>query len=291
MFNQYFGYYLLKKDLLTPEQLSEVFTLERSVRPKLGVLAIDAGLMTVKQVEEVHGLQHRMDKKFGEIAISQGYLSSRQLEELLEAQKASRLSLSQVIIDKEFLSLTELAEALEGYKRESRLTPTLLTAMQNADSEAVAQAFTDFSAAGADAGLLHSYVALTLRNILRFVGEEPVIDPSAPPIAGWQISQEMTGPVAVASCLVLNAKVLIHLASRYSGENLVEVDELAKDSIAEFLNENNGIFCVNLSDKGLEAELQPPKIAEPKTAPADYFRIPLRFTFGQVDLYINIKQR
>ena len=92
MFNQYFGQYLLKKQLLTAEQLHDVLIHEHLARPKLGVLAIDAGLMTAEEVEEVHRLQHTMDKKFGEIAIFRGYLTTDQLEGLLDSQQIKRLN-------------------------------------------------------------------------------------------------------------------------------------------------------------------------------------------------------
>lgn len=291
MFNQYFGYFLLKKGLLTNEQLYDAFALERSVRPKVGVLAIDAGLLSAAQVEEVHSLQHRMDKKFGEIAIIQGYLTQEQLENLLTAQKVRRLSLSQAVIDRGYLSLSQLETALEAYRRESNLSSEQLTALHSGDYDTAARAFIDFSRAGVEANLLYHYAALMLRNIMRFVGEEPTIDPGAPAVEGWLMAQNMTGASDLYTGLVMDEQVLVELARRYSGEVISQADALAKDSVAEFLNENNGLFVVNMSDLTLEYELQPPVIAEnPFAAPVDkVFRIPLRLSFGQADLYVALK--
>jgi len=290
MFNQYFGYFLLKKGLLTTEQLYDAFALERSVRPKVGVLAIDAGLLSAAQVEEVQALQHRMDKKFGEIAIIQGYLTAEQLEDLLTTQKVKRLSLSQAVIDRGYLSLSQLEAALEGYKRESNLSPEQLTALHNGDYDSAVRAFVDFSKAGVEANLLYHYVALIMRNIMRFVGEEPIIDPNAPAVVGWLMTQNMTGASDLYTGLAMDEQVLVEMARRYSGEDISEPDALAKDSIAEFLNENNGLFVVNMSDRHLEYELQPPSVEKKTFAPAaKVFRIPLRLSFGQTDLYVALK--
>ncbi len=56
MINQYFGQYLFNKGILTAKQLFDVLAHERSVRVKLGVLAINAEVMTAIQVEKIHQL-------------------------------------------------------------------------------------------------------------------------------------------------------------------------------------------------------------------------------------------
>lgn len=291
MFSQYFGQYLLNKGLLTPEQLYDVLTYERSARAKFGVLAIDAGIMTAAQVEEVHQLQHRMDKKFGEIAITQGYMTLEQLEDLLESQTNRHLSLSQAIIDREYLSLGQLASALEGYKQDNKLTAKQLDAIYNADFDFdnIVRTFLDFSVAGSNREMLYDYVALMMRNFQRFLDEAPVIDMLGDKIKGWLVHQSMLGGTSIFAGLVMGDDVLLALARCYSGEDIAAVDDLAKDSIAEFLNETNGLFTVNMSERGLELDLKPQQILHVETVPVkESYRIPLRISGGQVDLYLAI---
>lgn len=289
MFNQYFGNYLLNKGLLSVDQLYDVFSAETSTRAKLGVLAIDAGLMNAAQVEEVHQLQHRMDKKFGEIALAQGYLTAGQLEDLLEAQKLKRLSLSQAVVDRGYLSLEQLQNALDTYKQETHIASRKHASPENADFAGISRMFVDFSPAGLNSDMLYDYVSLIMRNIVRFVGEQPVIDTAGRPVSGWLMSQGMTGEASMFTGLVLDEQVLTETARRYSGEPITEADALARDAIAEFLNETNGIFTVNMSDRGVELDLHPPTI-QPTTKISlhTHFRIPLRFSYGQADLYISI---
>jgi CheY-specific phosphatase CheX len=289
MFNQYFGQYLLKKQILTAEQLHDVLVHEHLARPKLGVLAIDAGHMTAEEVEEVNKLQHTMDKKFGEIAISRGYLTTDQLEGLLGSQQIRRLNLSQALIDKGYLTLAQLESALEKYKQDNRLTSGQLDSLYNADSGGIVRTFLDFSAAGPDADMLYNYVALVLRAILRFLSEEPIIDFNQPPAQGFLVSQNITGNVSLSTGLVMSDALLQEMASRYSGEKITAVNEFALDCISEFLNETNGIFAVNMSDQGLELDLEPPQKGKVGYSPAQgVFRIPLYSSDGLIDLYIAL---
>ena len=62
MLNQYFGYYLLNKGILTNLQLREILEAEQTVKVKLGVIAVNAGAMTAEQVEEIHNLQRTRDQ-------------------------------------------------------------------------------------------------------------------------------------------------------------------------------------------------------------------------------------
>ena len=290
MFSQYFGQYLLSKKILSPSQLNEVFHLEHSVKVKLGVLAINNGQMTAAQVEEVHETQRSKDLKFGEIALEKGYLTSQQLDDLLESQKRRQISLSQAIIDKGMLSLAELESTLTHYKKESRLTDEQFVALQSSDIDAIVHIFTDFSEYGPIASIHSSYLSLMVRNILRFLNEEVVLShkqalPATVP--GWLISQNIVGNGTMFTGLIMEDDVLIEIARRFSEEDIQTADSLAKDSVAEFLNVNNGIFIVNMSDQGTELDLTPQTVQHrPNLRLLNGCRIPLTLSFGKVDLLL-----
>ena len=180
MFNQHFGQYLLNQKIITAAQLIEVMDYERSVRVKLGVLAINAGLMTGAQVETVHHLQRLKDKRFGELAVEQGYLTYPQLEDLLQNQHSRHLGLSQVIIDKEYLTLEQLEGILISYKAESQLSEEQLQAIGVMNLDQAGVAVLDFSAAGSQEKVYHDYIGLLQRNIVRFLDVDPVLGKNEP---------------------------------------------------------------------------------------------------------------
>jgi len=291
MLNQYFGQYLLNNGILKAEQLYDAINAEQSVRIKIGVLAINAGYMTAEQVEKVHALQYAKDRRFGEMALEQGYLTGAQLDELLTSQEQRSLTLSQVIIDKGYLTLEQLEKALESYRAEAQLSAEQFKALQSMDFDAAVRILADFSSSGTNADLFYDYAALLLRNIVRFLNEIPV--PGLDSADGnlqcdWLACQEIRGEVTLFTGLAMDDDVLLKIAQRYSGEKLDEIDELARDSVAEFLNVNNGIFCVNLSENGLEADMLPQETR--KELPASIKKIAhmnIKTSLGQFTLLLG----
>lgn len=292
MFSQYFGQYLLNKKILTPEQLSDALAFERSVHVRLGVLAINSGLMSAVQVEEVHDLQRSKDKRFGEIAVEKGYLTVSQLEDLLQIQGSRQLSLSQAVVDRGYLSLSDLEVALDSYKKDNKLSPDQWEALQTVDYDQAAHIFLDFSQEGGRAELYYSYISLILRNMVRFLNDIPILAANVSfdgKARGWVVRQNIVGEVDLVTALVADDAVLIELAARYSQEELNAVDELSKDSVAEFLNLANGLFCVNASDKGLDLNLEPQTISHNEHLPVTGHVIPITLSFGKILLIIGSK--
>lgn len=288
MFSQYFGQYLLSQGDLTTAQLAEVLELEKSIRVKLGILAMDAGYMTAKQVEEVHELQKRKDKRFGEIAVELGYVTDVQVETLLKAQNQKHLNLSQAIVDKGYMSLDEINRALEEYKRDSHLTDDQIKAITDADVDQIVRFTCDFSK-HQDPERCYDFVALTLRNIVRFLNDVPVVGRNVEPFQvgqRWVIEQQIEGSHPLSVCMVMDDSVLLEVARRYSGEELSEIDELALDSAAEFLNVTNGIYLVNMSDRGIELDLTPQKAVRHLALPEKSFAIPITLPFGTMHLVL-----
>ena len=290
MFSQYFGQYLLDKGILSATQLQAVLAEEASVRVKLGILAIDAGYMTPAEVERVHELQKRYDKRFGELAIERGLLREAEVERLLEVQGQRHLQLSQAIVDKGYLSLQQVDEALSSYKEENRLSTENLDALIKGDIDEIVRFSLDFGDVE-KAACYQNYTALLLRNMVRFLGETPVIikrqSAEDKPYA-WLITQQIEGAGGIHTGLGLNEDVLLALAERYSGDDMpAVVDAYAKDCAAEFLNLTNGIFCVNASNNSMELDLELQHV-EQQAAFSEKAaeEIVLRLSFGDISLLL-----
>lgn len=288
MFNQYFGHYLLNKGLLTPDQLFQSLQHERSARVRLGTLAVDAGLLTGKQAEELHDLQRARDKKFGELALEQGYLTAEQVDRLLAAQGQSHLALVQAISDNGYLTLPAIEKALADFRQEYGIAGNApLTA-----DDAELNRLLDFSQAGDKAQLLYSYAGLTLRNIVRFLNATPFLLPQTVPAGAagcWVASQQLTGDQAVTIDLMLDEQTVRAAASRFSGENLTSVDEMALDSIGEFLNVHNGVFGGLLSTKGIKVDLQPQTVRKQELPPAEAgYSLAINTSLGRFDFRLSV---
>lgn len=291
MLNQYFGQYLLNKGILTPTQYYDVLRHEKSTRVKLGILAINAGFMTAAQVGKVHNLQRVQDKKFGELAVEQGYLSDAQVGQLLDSQSQGHLAMIQTIADKSYLTLNAIETALADFRAEYGRLDAALVSYNPIDEDAVIRSCIDLSQAGGRADYLYQYVNLLLRNILRFLNEAAVILPTSADgdkSAEWVASQTITGETAFSVNLCMNETVLLAIASRFNNEPLSLANELAIDSIGEFLNVHNGVFCGNLSENGIRSDLQAQVVRRDSTNTVRDLEVPIGTSFGRFDLVFSL---
>lgn len=76
------------------------------------------------------------------------------------------------------------------------------------------------------------------------------------PEPNYAVSLCMGGDIQFVSGFIAEEAVFLELAHRYSEMPLTEVDELAADSLMEFLNVVHGLFAITLADEEIDCELQ-----------------------------------
>lgn len=291
MFTQFFGNYLLNKRLVEPQQLAEALSALKTTRVKLGVLAINAGYMTAEQVEKVHAEQQRVDKRIGEIAIDMGYMTLEQVDELFSSQSGTHLLLGQALVDRGSMTNAEFENALNAYKAENSLTDSDFKENDNAKIHSVIREFYRFDSASDE--LMIEYIDLLFKNIVRFIGDDftPL---NCEKITSYEYSnasiQKINGAFSCLSAVDAEDEPYIVFASRYAGEQLDAVDEMADASAGEFLNLHNGLFAVNVSnDSGIELVLEPQNVIrnEKHDNLTDTYKIPLAFPFGTVTFILG----
>ncbi len=287
MFNQYFGNYLLEKKLIKPEELRMVLAEQKSVKVKLGVLAIDAGYMKAEQVDKIHQLQTAKDKKFGELAIEAAYLTEIQLTELLNAQKKSNSLLGQVLIERGLFSLEQYETVLSQYRADSQLSSDELKALENNDVTQIAEIFLKTLATDQDR-IPRQYFELFLRNIVRFIDDEIRME-TAVRVDSYRfdylVTQGTVGDYCFFSGFAASEAVLAQFAAIYAEEQLNEMNELAIDALGEFMNCHNGLFLSQLAHKGIELDLLLTEVKEAGTITPTgaLYVIPCYLSFGRID--------
>lgn len=285
MFTQFFGNYLLNKGLVDTKQLADALAVQKETRPRLGVLAINAGYMTAEQVDLVHAEQQRVDKRIGDIACDMGFMTHDQVEELLSSQGAAHLQLGQALVNSGAMTNASFADALNSYKSENSLSDV---DFKNGNVDKIDELirkfyhFTDDSRSA----YLTEYIALLFKNIIRFIGDDFT------PLAPQKLSQiktelaavqKITGDFSCTTVIDAPKKAYLGFASRYAGEELTELDEMAHASCGEFLNLHNGLFTVNVSNEmNTELKLQPQDYLENGDLSGDISVIPLVFPFGTI---------
>lgn len=285
MFTQFFGNYLLNKGLVDTKQLSDALAVQKQTRPRLGVLAINAGYMTAEQVDMVHAEQQRVDKRIGDIACDMGFLTHDQVEELLSSQGAAHLQLGQALVNSGAMTNAAFADALNSYKNENSLSDVDFRKGSGEKIDELIRKFYNFSD-DSRSRYLTEYIALLFKNIIRFIGDDFT------PLAPHKLSdiktelaavQKITGEFSCTTVIDAPEKTYLGFASRYAGEEIEELDEMAHASCGEFLNLHNGLFTVNVSNEmNTELKLQPQDYLEKGSLSGDICVIPLVFPFGTV---------
>lgn len=291
MFAQYFAGYLFEKNILTKKQLVDGLKSMKKSRVKLGVLAINAGYLTVEQVEQLHRKQTAVDMRFGDLAVDMGFLTQKQVDELLAIQPSQHLLLAQTLVDHEYIKNIQLANALNEFKSKYDLTDF---DMSNMDEKRAIAFITKYYnlAEEKNADKIASYIVLLLNNLIRFIGDDFVpieLDRRISCSDAVCIEQNISGELPFHTMLEGDEITYIQFASRFAGEEIPVFDEYSKAAGADFLNLQNGLYMVNMSNNhNIELKLHPTSV---KIGDSDYDNgmccIPIMYAFGNVNFVIG----
>ena len=296
MYAQFFGNYLLARNMVTAEQLLQAMQKKSSMQIKLGTLAIHAGYMTAGEVERVVILQTHQDKRFGELAIQEGYLTELQVAELLSKQKPDFLLLGQALVENGVFDREQLQNVILDYQSENDLeTFEYSSETQETIRQMIEKFFVlaERPLSSQEISLFH----LFLNSLIRFIGDDFTIVP--PSICteyptNYCVSQKIQGRFSTHSYLDIPESCCIDFASRYVGENFTEFDEYVRASVEDFLNLYNGLFLVNMSnDYSLELTLEPPVTEEAETLLVfneETYLLPIVYPFGTIYFLLTLHQ-
>ncbi len=290
MVTQLFGNYLLNERYLSTEQLMNGLKAMTSARVKLGVLAINAGYLTADQVEEIHAKQALMDKRFGDIAVDLGYLCEEQVDELLKVQPSGYLALGQVLVDQGSMNNATFSQALKSYKDQYCLEEDDLNETDSKKSEEILKKFFSLIADKEESENFVTYTSLLFNNLVRFVGSDFAPFQSDDCEEDGKViraSQRIKGEISFKSIVEGREKVFQKFASAYANEEFTKTDEYVLASLEDFLNLHNGLYTVNMSnEKEIELRLDPPVQEDSDTVEDILFKIPVRFSYGQINFII-----
>jgi CheY-specific phosphatase CheX len=293
MFEVYFGQYLKEKNVLSDEALESAKAAMKSVRIKMGFLAVEAGYMSKDQATKLNRLQAQVDKRFGDLAVEHGYLTEDQVTELLKKQGNPYLQFLQTLTENNGLDLDKLNTLLDEYAADNDFDGEDVEALKSGDIDRICHVMLR-KLSVADA--FKEYIGIVLRTLLRFIDRDVRIDrPKCVSVyqAAAVARQDITGEISVMTAFAGAAKGMLALASQYASEEFTEIDADSLDSVCEFLNVCNGLFVTAHEENGIELELCVPQIYPEDESTScvtikagELIAIPL-FVFGQqIDLLV-----
>lgn len=287
MLTQFFGNYLLEKQVITSEQLLEALAHKHDNVQSLDSLALSSGYMTQEEIEDVHNMQTIKDVEFVRLALHMGYLTVSQASELEEAQHFGYLLLGRSIIELGFCTQEEMTKIIADYEFDYQLSFSNCLNFDKDKIEEMIHHYYQFPDS-AEFSPAEGYAVLLIRNLIRFVGDDFRLSgrleklPNLPDMT--EITQSITGDLTASTAIIGYKNFLNLFANRYACEVLVDDDEYVIAALQDFLNLHNGLFSVNLSnDHDIEVELAPAEVCAAEIDNLSYqYILPIEFTFGTV---------
>lgn len=247
MGNRYFSQYLLNAGILDAGNISDVMPKSAHAVPQLHILAMQQHLLSESQVEELSTADDVV-KTLEEAKM----LSDAQIESLKNTVPGRDARVAQTLLDEHIADLKTIERCFREYDNDE-LHPI---------KDAVKKIVSKYEEMNPVADIYGEYTEMFVGALQRFMDTDAVVLTEATDLdfAGTRIvSQSMGGQLSVAVAVLAKNQMFLEMARRYSGEDLTELDELAEDSLAEFINVLNGLYIVNLSGRDLDMDLDMPR--------------------------------
>lgn len=293
MYTQFFGNFLLSRNIVTAEQLIAALEQKASKHLKLGTLAIHAGYMSASEVDEVVILQTHKDARFGDLAVEEGFLTEEQLKELTHSQSPDYLILGQILVDDGIIDNTQLEAIINDYESENEIYDLEYNEEQKDVVDRLLERYLQITGRPITE-YERSYTTLLFNNLIRFIGADfsPVSPVSCVEYPrNICITQKISGQFGLAVYVDMPETTCLGFASRYIGEECTDFDEYVQASIEDFINLHNGLFNVNVSNlNGVELTLDPPSRLKDEllTFENNAYLLPVIYPFGTINFIFEL---
>ncbi len=251
----YFAQYLINEDVLDPQEAKDILKAAEETVPGLAVVALAEGAVPASRLAELAPFEK---EAFPKLAMAEGVLFASQLEKLQAVHASDALRLAQALLDSEKMDFVELGKHMAacGAKEGSPI------------KEAVRRLASDNEELAAELESYAEFTELFMRSFVRFMDTPAIINYCEPDYEGMFashiVSQRLSGQISFVSGIYASDKIFVEIAKRYSREEIDDADEMAEDSISEFLNVVNGLFVVDLGKRDLDLDLEAPRIGQNK---------------------------
>ncbi len=252
MGNRYFVQYLLNVGALKADEVLELMAKASKAEPGLPLLAMRKGLLSSAQLSEMNISDEAV---FAEEAKDRKLLTVAQIDTLKNEAASSDACFGQALLDAGLADYAKL-EALfsEADEAEEEESPVYAAVMSRAGDD--------------DAHLYEiygKYADMFISSVQRFMNTDAVLLPGEAMLDAdgtHLVSQSLGGGLVLTPGVMAKNDVFLEMGRRYSGEELEEIDNLAVDCVAEFINVLNGLYIVSLSQLDMDVDLGEPKDAE-----------------------------
>ena len=288
MFIQLFGKYLVERKAISADVLKQIIEKQKTVRVKLGTIAVSDGILTEKQVEEINEMQKQQDKRFGDIAVDLGLLTPEQIVTLLSKQGNAYMQFIELTTSLTSLTNSDIEEFLKIYKKDAGFSDEELEALKSDDIDKLMPLFV-FSSKP----YIMDIAGLVARNLVRFVSSDFYIEKAKhlKELPYTHIStQEMAGDhnIFIGIAEEEDNGGFLKVGNSFSHDNKTKTEADTYDSVSEFINVTSGIFVTELSKNGVNIDMEPPLSFKAQKASGDFYVVPVYLEGAKINIVIAV---
>ncbi len=292
MFSQLFGSFLLRQEVVTPEQLMEAISATETSHIHIGTAAMYCDLLSPAEVDCIIAVCKEEQKSFAEAATNLGYLTADQVRGLKAEKIPDYVLMGEILVRSGVITNEQLQTLMVDYQNENEFYDLEI----NSENQAAVNKLVERFFLVSDIPITQQsilYLQLLFNNLVRHIGDD--FAPLAPIrcteyATNFCVSQSFSGPVNCTTRIDMTQDVAQSFATRYAGEEMKPFSEYIAASIEDFINLHNGLFVVNISNENsVEITLNPPKTENEQMLIFDEetFIIPLVYSFGKVQLLVS----
>jgi len=288
MFIQLFGKYLVEKKAITDDILRQIIEKQKTVRVKLGTIAVSEGILTEAQVEEINEMQKQQDKRFGDIAVDMELLSPDQIVDLLSKQGNAYMQFIELTTSLSRLTNSDIEEFLKIYKKDMGFSDEELEALKADDIDKLMPLFV-FSSKP----YIKDIAGLVIRNLVRFVSSDFYIEKAShvKELSYAELStQEMNGDhnIFIGIAEEEDKGGFLKIGNSFSHCDKAATDADTFDAVSEFINVTSGLFVTEKSKAGVNIDMEPPLSFKAQKAVGDFYVIPVYLEGKKVDIVLAV---
>ena len=287
MFAQLFSKYLVDQNVITDVQREDILEKMSSTRAKMGTIAVAEKMLTEEQADELNQLQTQVDKRFGDLAVEKGYLTDDDIATLLKKQGSPYILFIQLAEELANIPLSEVETHLAQFQKVQGWSDEEMEALKKDDIDYLLPVIAPCSNS-----IVSDLTGLALRCIVRFVTTNYYVGrlKKASELAYDKLAgQFLLGAhkLFVGFASEKDSNGLSIMAGKYAKETFEDDNDEIYDAIGEFTNCLNGLFAIDMGNKEIDVDMEPPVAYKNSTLTGSFYVMPVYIEDRLVNLVIS----
>ena len=290
---QFFGNYLLERELLTHDQLIEAMNTTLDSNVISSILCVYKSLVIPSEAVMLLKESKETGTPFYQLCMDKSILSSAQIEQLKNEYMPHYLVLAQVLVDMDVVPIDVMADCIVEYEQQSELVDLEMMEDLEQKTDCILSEFATLTDSAYRDDLI-DYISLLFNNLIHFIGSdfEPLpVQPMNQYYSKICSIQSILGTPNVYSMIDMQEDTAIEFANRFTDMEFETCDEYVHACLDDFLNLQNGLYIVNESNERnrtmtLDAPYNPDyELQEPQ---GEGFFLSTKFPFGYVNFFFSL---